>query len=96
MITVTENNINITDSYTYSKKSFKQILNEIKKYSTNCKVTINRSINNLCREWATHNLLYNLHLFRSHTKDVDLNYPQKWYINLIYFIFGNISLIFIK
>lgn len=37
-------------------------------------------------EWKAHNLLYHLHLFRSHTADVDLNIGQKWYIKIIYFI----------
>jgi hypothetical protein len=42
-------------------------------------------IKDLINEWKTHNLFYDLHLFRSHTKDVDLN-KHSWFIKLIYSI----------
>ena len=29
-------------------------------------------------------------------KDVDLDYPQEWYMTILYYILGTISLIFIK
>ena len=41
-------------------------------------------------EWAVHNVLYKLGLWRSHTKDVDLNYPIKWYVEVLYVIFGTL------
>lgn len=38
-----------------------------------------RSLSSYVAEWRAHNVLYDLHLFRSHTKDVDLNINEpKW------------------
>jgi hypothetical protein len=45
-----------------------------------------RTNKSMIREWRAHNLLWDLHLFRSHTCDVDLNIPQPWYISVLYFI----------
>lgn len=45
-----------------------------------------RSNASLLREWKAHNLLYDLHLFREHTKDVDFEYPQKWYTRVAWFV----------
>lgn len=36
-----------------------------------------RGIDSLEAEWVVHNALYRLHIFRSHTRNVDLNYPCK-------------------
>ena len=47
-------------------------------------------------EWAAHNMLYNLNIQRERTKDVDLDYPQKWYYKVGYGICGVVALIFIK
>lgn len=38
---------------------------------------LERSNFSLLLEWASHNLLYDLHIARERTKDVDLEYPQK-------------------
>lgn len=51
-----------------------------------------RSNKSLIREWITHNNLYKLNLYRDRTASVDLNYPQKWYMKIAYFIFSIISL----
>lgn len=51
-----------------------------------------RSNKSLIREWITHNNLYKLNLYRDRTASVDLNYPQKWYMKITYFIFSIISL----
>ena len=37
---------------------------------------------------VTHNRLYRWGIKRDHTADVDLNYPLKWYVELIYRILG--------
>lgn len=44
-----------------------------------------RSMSSMVNEWKAHNLLYDLHLFRKHTKNVDLN-KEPWYRNAIYWI----------
>lgn len=45
-----------------------------------------RSDKSLVNEWRAHNLLYDLHLFRSHTRDVDLDWPARWYTEAAYAI----------
>lgn len=40
-------------------------------------------MSSLINEWKAHNLLYDLHLFRSHTRNVDLN-NEPWYRKVIY------------
>ena len=49
-----------------------------------------RSLKSYKREWLGHNRLYYLHLFRNHTKDVDLEEPSKWYLEIIWLILGGI------
>lgn len=48
----------------------------------------NRGLDELVREWQAHNLLYDLHLFRTKTKDVDLD-GRRWY-QFAYDILGSI------
>lgn len=50
----------------------------------------------MCREIATHTLMYNLNIKRDKTKDCDLNYEPKWYENLAYGVIGTIALWVIK
>lgn len=45
-----------------------------------------RSVNSVIREWKAHNLLYYLKLFPERTKHVDVEYIQKWYFKVGYFI----------
>jgi integrase len=49
---------------------------------------ISRTFDSYVREWKGHNRLYKLHLFRSHTKDVDLEEPSKWYLEIVWLIIG--------
>lgn len=85
MITVTDDNIHIECSYRVgSKKDMIDILEYIViNYPTN-KVVKNRSLKSMCNEWIVHNNFYKLGLWKSHTISVDLNYPQEWYIKIIY------------
>lgn len=84
-ITVTQDNIYIEDSYKVTHiKDMKAFLSKISSTTEiTCNVFNTVSCNSLIREWRAHNLLYSLHLFRSHTKDVDLN-KNKWYTNILY------------
>ena len=95
--TVSKNNIHIVDSYLISKNEFDNELKKIEDlYVGKTDVFKYRTYKSLKKEWAVHNLCYNLHLFRLHTKDVDLNYPQIWYELFLYNIFGGISLLLIN
>lgn len=49
-----------------------------------------RSLKSLTREWRVHNFLYKIGLYKSRTKDVDLDYPQQWYYRLGYFILSSV------
>lgn len=91
---VTENNIHITDSYAVPKKNFGRILSRIHNQHPECKV-FERSTISLEHEWATHNALYDLGLWKDRTKDVDLNVPMPWYKEWAYFIVGALVWIFI-
>ena len=95
-VVVTENNIHITDSAFLSERDADCLLYRIAAVYPSCPVVINRSHGSMMREWASHTLLYKLHILRSHTKDVDLNYPQRWWVSLAYNVFGAIALIFLN
>ena len=95
-VVVTENNIHITDSAFLSKRDADGLLYRIAAEYPTCSVVINRSHGSMMREWALHTLLYKLHILRSHTKDVDLNYPQRWWVSLAYNVFGAIALFFLN
>lgn len=93
--TITPNNIHIQDSYMVPKKLFKCNLKDILHRTPLDYPIHNRTIESMEMEWASHNFLYDLHLWRSHTKDVDLNYPQKWYTKAVYAVLGRIAWVFI-
>ncbi len=38
-----------------------------------------RDLESQVREWRSHNLFYKFHVFRSRTRDVDLELKQTWY-----------------
>ncbi len=84
---VRDNNIRIEKGYLVRGRAFGFVLNRIRDDEPN-EVTANRSNYSLSCEWAVHNALYKLGLFRSHTKDVDLNYPCR--IEWLYILFGSL------
>ena len=51
---------------------------------------ITRSKESYVREWKGHNRLYNLHLFRKHTKDVDLDENMSMFWEIVWLIIGGI------
>lgn len=77
------------------KDSYKFNLDEIKDnvvYYYNCGLLDKRrSINSYVEEWYAHNWLYKLGLFKSHTKDTDLDGDEQWYrliaYKIIYLLF---------
>ena len=93
---VTPNNIHIYDSWIYSKHGFQSRLELIQEEHPECEVFKHRNYWHMKMEWATHNLLFDLGLWQDHTEDVDLNWPQKWYISLAYTIVGPVARLFIR
>lgn len=55
--------------------------------------TWKRTNKSLIREWRAHNLLYDFNYERARTKDVDLDYPERWKTQVAYFI---LSLLYLK
>lgn len=92
---ITNNNLHIFDSYATPKAMFRRELEFARRAHYKSDVW-KRSINSMRREWATHNLCYAIGYKRERTKDVDLNYPQKWYVKLAYAVIGTLALIVIK
>ena len=86
-IVVSDNNIRIENGYLVRCRDFEFVLNCIRENEPN-EVTANRSNYSLSCEWTVHNALYKLGLFRSHTKDVDLNYPCR--LEWLYIVLGSI------
>lgn len=97
-VTITSNNIHITKSYTVKdRKTMNNFLNILREYLEDSNITMKtpfnfRSNNSLIREWVTHNNLYRLGLYKDRVKDIDLNYPQKWYIKILYAVGSIINL----
>ena len=88
-IIYTKTNTKIVNSYllktkTEINKVVMQVLNE----RETKKLPITRNFESYAREIKAHNRLYNLHLFRSHTKDCDLEEPISKWKEIIYSILG--------
>ena len=93
--TISNNNLHLIDSYKVSKKRFDGELNRIKAIHPNSDVW-KRTRCSLKLEWATNNGLYALGIKRDRTKDVDINYPLKWYEKVMYSIAGFLVWLLIK
>lgn len=92
---ITRDNIHLIDSWKVPKRRFVRELARIRYIHPECEVW-RRSERSLEREWAVHNLLYSLGLFRSRTKDCDLDWPQKWPIRAAYDVIGTAAMILIQ
>lgn len=55
-----------------------------------------RTMRGMCLEWATHNALYNMGLFSSHTKDVDIEAEQAWWLKAAYAVCGSLAWLIIR
>lgn len=76
--TCTVTNCHIKNSSAVPKRQFTEALWGLRYREVWCQALWLRSLKSLEAEWGVHNVLYRLGLFRSHTKDLDLNYPQRW------------------
>ncbi|MBQ3722547.1 MAG: hypothetical protein II851_02445 [Bacteroidales bacterium] len=94
-ITITQNNLHVSGSHLLYKVSFRDVFDAAREQAPGSEVW-KRSYRSLGLEWATHNALYALGIARSRTADVDLNYPQKWYVRVAYAVVGTIVWPFIK
>ena len=85
-IEYSEDNTHVVDSYKIDNinLSVGYIIRE--RHLRHLKVT--RAFESYVREWRGHNRLYNLHLFRSHTKDVDLDENMSMFWEVVWLIIG--------
>lgn len=89
MIDVTKNNIHIPDSYKVRNvNTMRVVLHREEALHPDCEVFLHRNKESLVREWRAHNRLYRLGIFKNRTKDVDLEWPQTWWMKVGYFILG--------
>lgn len=89
------NRIKLFDSCFIAKDRFQFEIDKIRNLHPTCHLWI-RSDSSIKREWAAHNLAYSIGIKRDKTADVDLNFEQRWYVKLGYFIIGSIALLVIK
>lgn len=89
------NRVKLIGSHLVKKADFSRELKKIRKLHPSCPLWV-RSEMSIRMEWSSHNLAYLLRINRNKTKDADLNFEQKWYEKLGYFIVGSIALLVIK
>lgn len=79
-------NIHIVDSYLIFDEDMMKACLVLFKKLTNYKSK--RTIKSWIKEWKAHNRLYRLGLFKSHTKDCDLEENEKLHRLIAYQILG--------
>ena len=77
---VTPTNTHILDSCKVkSKEDIRQYLQAVRDEASPEMAVCQRDLESMVREWRSHILFYNFHVFRSRTKDVDLELKQPWW-----------------
>ena len=90
-ITISTNNIHIEDSYRVTNPvDMRTVLNDTVEFLNTNHITMDtpfnhRSICSMVREWIAHNNAYYMNYSPERTRSCDLNYPQPWYANILYF-----------
>ncbi len=93
--TVSPSNIHLESSFQVSKEDFERELLALRERHPESQVW-NRSIDSLKHEWAAHNAFHALGILRSQTAHTDLNWPQPWFIRVVYDLIGKVVWPFIK
>lgn len=79
-VKLSRDNTHIYDSYLVrSKADMRKFLVDVREQCDPDMAVAVRSMKSLVCEWRSHNLFYYLHVFRSRTKDVDLERYQPWW-----------------
>ena len=82
-VALSHDNTHIYDSYLIrSKEDMRKFLKDLRENCDPDMAVVARSIESLVCEWRSHNIFYYLHVFRSRTKDVDMERHQVWYREL--------------
>ena len=81
--TTTPTNTHICDSYLVrSKAAMRDYLSALREKVSPEMAVNKRDLESQVCEWRSHNFFYRIHVFRSRTKDVDLELKQTWYREL--------------
>ena len=81
--TLAPTNTHIVDSYLLkSKKEMRDYLQMFRDKGFSEMAVNRRDLESMIREWRSHNFFYYIHVYRSRTKDVDLELKQTWYREL--------------
>ena len=94
--TVSPNNIHLENSFRVRKNAFRRELKAMRERFPDSLVWQHRSLGSLEREWAVHNALHALGIFKSRTADIDLNWPQGWIFRIGYTLLAPLVWPFIK
>ena len=79
----TPTNTHIYDSYLIrSKAAIRAYLQALREQASPEMAVNQRDLESQVREWRSHNFFFLIHVFRSRTKDVDLELQQSWYREL--------------
>lgn len=79
-------NVRIKNSYKVRNKEYMKLI--LTQFRVRTGFESKRSIDSWLKEWKSHNRLYRLGLFRSHTADCDLEENEKLYRLIMYEIIG--------
>lgn len=85
--------LHIDDSYKIvCRKDMKEFIEWVKvEHAGRNLHVLSRDTASMCREWAAHNLLYELGIYKSHAKDVDFDLPEDpWHYKFAYWVLNAI------
>ena len=86
-VQILSNRIKIIDSYKITDKSkMKEIIYAI--LYIHPEIKFDRDYDLLVSEWVAHNRMYKWGIKKDKTKDVDLEFKERWYNKLIFKIIG--------
>lgn len=79
-------NVRIVNSYLVKYES--EMILILRLFQIKTHYQSRRNLKSWIKEWKSHNRLYRLGLFRTHTKDCDLEEKEKWWRLLAYQVLG--------
>lgn len=85
---ISENLTTIHDSYSIENDEIEDLIKEVIEVRKKNKYKVTRSVKSYVKEVKSHNKLYELGLFKTNTKDTDLEENIVWWKNIIYWIVG--------
>lgn len=97
-ITLSTNNVHIENSHNVELPIvMDEILNMLRKEVNDAGIIMDNPLNHrsnesMIREWITHNNLYILGYEVERTAHLDLDWPQKWYVKVAYWLLSRIVL----